>query len=448
MEIISYYTCTKLSDKQIYKILNDLCQEFQTNQALIYLGNQPLDIIKGQANDLSKSSGNLISRADFFSNANQFGILIRKGLGHNIIEGSQISNVDQGRKSSPYFDEVYICVNENNRPNLSVLQKCDAILSKYAGKYISDNKDGANDAVSILKNEMALLADQYREMMAGLDLRRKQIEDDNQRISAARSTEHQKQLAEIDAHRKKELERIAIAQEELDASKKELHDKHHMHERRELRKKITDDVKSRLERSIVSPRSKILRQGVTIISSSISFFLGILAYYSLHEFSNKIGLPTELIPAKQTDGGASAYMGELRPSDPFLWALMARGILASLGCVGFAIYTISWLRNLYISDVAVQRNLENFSSDMNRASWVIETIMEMNSQQQANPPEAWIQGVCSNLFEANEKKKSNISETNALGAILGASVKAKLGANGAEFEFDKKGTSKLAKVIE
>ena len=131
------------------------------------------------------------------------------------------------------------------------------------------------------------------------------------------------------------------------------------------------------------------------------------------------------------------------------WFLLLRGIFASVGAIAFLIYALQWLRNLYLDDVRVQRELERYSYDINRASWAIETIMEMNSKEGKQLPLAWVEGVCRNLFGAvtnHEKDRSNLESFGS--AILRSSAKAKIGTDGLEFELNRKGAKALAKALD
>ena len=75
------------------------------------------------------------------------------------------------------------------------------------------------------------------------------------------------------------------------------------------------------------------------------------------------------------------------------WFLMLKGVLSSIGSVGFLLYSLKWLRELYNYDNNRQKELEMYAYDINRASWAIETIMESQLNKNSLPPQTWIDAV-------------------------------------------------------
>src|SRR5690606_4550884 len=110
------------------------------------------------------------------------------------------------------------------------------------------------------------------------------------------------------------------------------------------------------------------------------------------------------------------------------------------------VYAIRWLRQLYLDDVQTERELERYAYDINRASWAIETIMEMQTAKGAIPPQTWIEAICKNLFVFRKDLGDN-DEASPLESILSASAKVAFGPDGTRFEINKNGAKKLAKQI-
>lgn len=121
-----------------------------------------------------------------------------------------------------------------------------------------------------------------------------------------------------------------------------------------------------------------------------------------------------------------------------------RGAVLSAVCVGFAAYLISMLRKSYDSEVHTLHEFQRYGMDINRASWVIETAMEMTTKEGAALPERWIEGACAGLFQADNKKDAEVSSLAALGGVMGLGPEVTIGPTGASFKIPPKGARKAA----
>ncbi|MDE3241019.1 MAG: hypothetical protein KGN33_18840, partial [Paracoccaceae bacterium] len=125
------------------------------------------------------------------------------------------------------------------------------------------------------------------------------------------------------------------------------------------------------------------------------------------------------------------------------WSIIAKSIAASAAGTGFIAYAIAWLRRIYLDDISVERSLERYALDVDRASWSIETLMEMAKQENAEIPEAWIKGVCNDLFVTSTEKEEPTA-LQALGAMMDVAAGAEIGSNGAKIVLNRKGTKAIA----
>ncbi|MFH1157583.1 MAG: hypothetical protein V1721_01670 [Pseudomonadota bacterium] len=94
----------------------------------------------------------------------------------------------------------------------------------------------------------------------------------------------------------------------------------------------------------------------------------------------------------------------------------------------------------------MERDFERYAYDINRASWAIETIMDITKNEGKLPPQTWIEAVCNNLFQRDEKD-NNDREVSPIESILSASARLEYGPEGTKFEIDKGGVKKLSKEI-
>jgi hypothetical protein len=85
------------------------------------------------------------------------------------------------------------------------------------------------------------------------------------------------------------------------------------------------------------------------------------------------------------------------------------------------------------------------TSNVDRASWVVETALEWRQEQQAPMPDHLIESISRNLFSKSEKDEgADMHPADYLAsALLGTASALKLKAGGAEIDLDRKGISKL-----
>ena len=120
-------------------------------------------------------------------------------------------------------------------------------------------------------------------------------------------------------------------------------------------------------------------------------------------------------------------------SDLPLWVSLSwivRSTVFSVLAVGFFTYAINWLRILYLDDVRFSRESEKNGNDIDRASFVIETILEVGEKENTEVPEAWVEGVCRNLFLEKGGSGSGALPSNVVSMLLESVSGAKLGPEG------------------
>lgn len=81
----------------------------------------------------------------------------------------------------------------------------------------------------------------------------------------------------------------------------------------------------------------------------------------------------------------------LRP-DYLIWLLAARDAIVTGMAIGFVVYLLTFMRKSHDEDVRYHRELQRYSMEINRASWVTEAAMEMSTKENAKLPEKWVEG--------------------------------------------------------
>ena len=126
---------------------------------------------------------------------------------------------------------------------------------------------------------------------------------------------------------------------------------------------------------------------------------------------------------------------------------IVRAIVPLFLSIGFIAYAINWLRLVYLDDVRTERRYENYGNDIDRASFVIETIMEVGEKEEMQVPNAWIEGVCRNLFTDKDDEGYGKVPSNAAAMLLESIAGARIGPEGTEITVDRRGARRLSKQL-
>jgi hypothetical protein len=127
------------------------------------------------------------------------------------------------------------------------------------------------------------------------------------------------------------------------------------------------------------------------------------------------------------------------------WMTALKGFAAGAAGVAFLYAGLSGMKRSEEAERAQSLRLQRYSHDMDRASWVVETILQLSSTESAKVPDVWLESVCNDLFKSDpEKANSTPDSLEALGALLDATARAKIGTSGFEFELDRKDAKRLA----
>ena len=430
------YRTGKLKDKDIIKTLKTLEAKFGKIQSNVHLGNIPLTSESEDIKLLEKSNDTAITSFDYVSELHKFTVRFRRGVA---IDQDKVGV----REASAYYDELYMIVGTQRSPSQQApstqeIIECNRLLSKFAEKNISKNLgDSGNEPLDLLQRQLTSLSSLHEKMVSDLSSVRSKLSKDYTKRQKELEQNHLDRLEELKSLNKIEEDKLTKISSDLDAREKELDDREHMHVRRELSGKINDDIKSRLEKTLVSKSSNYIRMFILWLSLSATFLLAFLSIYSLNEYIEHLDMIANR--EKFINLELSVYKNKE-------WFLMLKGVLSSIGSVGFLLYSLKWLRELYNYDNNRQKELEMYAYDINRASWAIETIMESQLNKNSLPPQTWIDAVCNNLFNSSGVMNKN-ERLNPLGEFLSSCTHIELGSEGTKFEVNKKGVKQLANKI-
>ncbi|MBZ9862741.1 hypothetical protein [Mesorhizobium sp. CA12] len=387
-------------------------------------------------------------------------------------------HVSRNHNSSPYFDLIRVNTATNaNRPTPQQFLEMEELVRakvKFPDASIQFAKD--NQLTGILEKEVSSLASLHQKLIAdAIELRQKLDSEDAERRKAleARTLEVETDLA---TKENDSITRIAHERSELDAKLKEFDFSDHMRARRQLREQITGQVQEFLVRDPSTFQSSRKLLTVVLICIAGACASGLLAFESFQSFITLAGART--LPAvseqlgnssppplsgqmsSKSQSGISEETSKSAPKNMatvesgsvirdadhtfLLWMLALRGLVLSAVTVGFLAYLITFLRKSYESEVTTLRDLQRYGMDINRASWVIETAMEMTTKEGAQLPEIWVEGACAGLFQNGRGDDKEVGSLAALGAVMGLGPEVSIGPNGASLKLQPKAAKKAA----
>lgn len=424
------HTTGKLSDAQIISLFDEISSRIKTDHVNLRYGQVSTTLLSFKEIKLTGRTY-IINRVSAVIDGGKFTLNYGRGFSTFNPQNGHI-NIEQ-RTSSPYFDEIIVQPRNNSSHN-NPLPSFDeiALLEHIIAKHIVIKRhpkieDGAGSAIDVLQRELSNITEVHSKLLSdAVELRRRneaELEERNATIDAYQA----QRIAEIDAYKEKAEKEIAEKEQLLASREKALDDRNHMHVRRQLREQITTEIQNRVNSAILSKRSKSIGGfvfGLTIVCAIIS---GYFSYISYVAFAGVVSLP------------------EGPGRDWTLLLLGARAIVSVVATLGFLVYAIAWLRRNYDEDVKLNNELHRYALDLNRASWIIETVMEMSSKEGLTPPDKWIDGVTHGMFQSPNNNDDNLTPLEALGSLLNVTARAEIGPGGTKLEFDRKNLKQIAK---
>lgn len=396
---------TKLTDKQLVSIANDLHEALDVSQYLVVYSGNANNSYHGPINkdDFGDREYSL-DRLEIVFCQNSVRVIIARGRynGHN--ESIDVNKIRSFRCSAN-FDEY--CVIGNQSIAIDQARAIERAFAKH--RLITFDRDNTeNDAAALLLSHI----EQLRELE--LAFHAKQLDADDEFRS--RRLESDREATENLRIKQRELEK---ERQELEDFRKQVNDREPQHERRRLRESLTSDLHKYLEEPKKSAFSGRNLVHFLYLASGI-IFLGISVVLTL-----QIDLSSEV-------GSAG------------LWITSIKSIASGIGGAGFVWAGLAGLKSSVHAQTAYDQKLQKYAFDMDRASWVVETLLHMNTTESNQVPDKWLESVCQGLFIEGDKVEGEIKSLDALAALLDATARAKIGTGGFEFELDKRAARKLA----
>lgn len=324
------------------------------------------------------------------------------------------SSSSHHNSSNEFCAEIYPILLKHFSRNIPAIDPATDV--KAFGIALTQMSEVSSNLISSLADARREQEARLAEALAKIDVHREEVESE---LEARR-----KDLAEI-----AEVNRAALDERESNLENARARDA-----RRKLRNNITDDVKEKLDGRLGDKETSQLNWLVVFLAMVVVTLCLGLSLYSFQQFAEF-----------RTDANDVAVKTDIW----FNVAILIRGTLSFVTGIAFAYWLLNHLRSRAEQTLARRDRLERFSLDIDRASWVIETVMEFKEDEEGvtNVPSPWLTGATTGLFsEANAG--SDIPENDSLSALselLASGASLSLGNGGAELKLDPKASKKVAK---
>jgi hypothetical protein len=346
----------------------------------------------------------------------------------------------EGNNLSPFLNDFKIVI--SNTPNdlekqlqIDVWVALNEFVAERMPSAVETGSPIVDNAIASLNNLKSI-----HEMLV------QQLAKQSSEVSQRATEQASKLSKEFDERNKKlteELDRerrlLAESKHALDERERTLDNRSHMHVRRESRSNMASELKTRLETESIPDTVRRLRWGIIVGCLTGLGFFGLLTAWSLVEISTQFStqLPeaasVEIVPAPEK---GTYYLQRI-------YYLVIKGALSGIGFAATLFYLIGWLKRTHDSDLKSERELERYRFDLDRASWVIETVLEASEKESRAVPTQWLEAATRTMFSRQSSKNEEADPLDALGALLNMTARAEIGVNGTRLEL---GRGDLRKV--
>lgn len=257
----------------------------------------------------------------------------------------------------------------------------------------------------------------------------------------------------------KELE---VAIQSLKTRESQLDDRDNTHVRREIRDRMLDDVKNRINNFGVSQSTGRKRLPVLLGIVGLVVALSLLLFQATQEASiihdniyvsqNSAILKAEFAKTYNDQPSVSqpvdSKIQNLGYEKNDLYFVWVRIVFITFGLLGSILYYIKWQNRWAEEHSSSEFQLQQFYIDVNRANWVMESCLEWRKETDSVIPSPLLESITKNLFDQKDGDLEQVIHPadELASALLGSSSKLRMNIAGNELEIDKPGKIKPKKV--
>ena len=295
-----------------------------------------------------------------------------------------------------------------NRLQTDTILAIHELLQKHAVAIDASSDDEATRLSNVVSRQVDDLRKLHLEMAEGLA-----------RAQANSEAEFAKRQTALEESFAKRVATLSDQEAELEKRRQELNDREPQHERRRLRESLTKD----LQQFVKEPPAKAVQREWISNAAYIAvgfFFIGVSVFLT--------------IGYGQLDATSTAFQ----------WSTILKSTAAGIAGAAFMWAGLAGLKQTARSAREFEQQVQRYAFDMDRASWVVETILQMSASEKTQVPDEWLQAVCRDLFLSSGERHEEARSLEAFAALFDATAKARIGTSGVEFEIDRKGAKRLA----
>jgi VIT1/CCC1 family predicted Fe2+/Mn2+ transporter len=212
---------------------------------------------------------------------------------------------------------------------------------------------------------------------------------------------------------------------ELEKIRSELDDRSNTHARRAIRNELKSSITSSIGQSVFAPETLSSKFFVRV-----AYILAIVILCALSVWATLIF--------------GTAISGTIVEA---IWISGAKATISTLSAIGLTLLFLKWEISWLNQQASFERVLSSTKVDIDRASWVAETLLEWNRESPGREiPNELLLSFTRRLFDWDGKVEDSHSASDSLAsAILGSAAKLEIGPNGARMEMDRKSLKTLDK---
>jgi hypothetical protein len=339
---------------------------------------------------------------------------------------------EQGK--SGVFDQLHFSAHNGNGNKLSGEQRVELIAFLAEKFSVIDPTRKIGGSASEAQAELEALHNSILMRLQDAATTQLQKNSDHLQKLEADHVERRKQMEAVFEVRQKELDdRFASERRDLDERAKklaererELDNRTHTHARRAIRGDLKSELAKREKEFRLTRGTRRMRTPVHLVCMILLAGLGGLLIYTSWYTLNLLG-----------SWSADSRSALVRPE---FYYVISRQIILAMAFAGTAVAYVKWLNRWQQEHAEAEFELKRFQLDVDRASWIVETAFEWQSQVKKQMPSELLSAVCRNLFESPRRDDDQLMQPadELASALLGSAAKLKLQAGPAELEIDPK----------
>jgi hypothetical protein len=333
--------------------------------------------------------------------------------------------------TSPFFARIELSEGGIGESEKLLYSQIINVLQSLRSRIAIEKESSFDDIKEAATSSFVDLRDLHARLISSAADLASTLQKDASEVRKSMEQELSKKKTELDSIKEKIEAEHAETMATLEERSKSLDDRSHMHVRRELRERISSSLRERLLRPNIPKSVSYIRIWISLVCFVGLIVSGFISVSSVTEISNILtGLGNQDIKMSM---------------QTILIATAAKGALSSIVFVTILFYFLNWLRRIHDGDVRVERDLERYRYDLDRATWAIETVLEIQNRDGGTVPDTWLDSVTRSMFARGPDRSHDGEPLDALGQLLNMTAEAEIGVQGTKFRFGRRDLKNIAR---